>query len=536
MKKFLSILLCGVMALTLAACGSNEASTSNSAILMSENDLLSLDSSQASDGTALEVIQAFTDGLYGYEADGTIALALADSVDVSEDGLTYTFTLKDASWSNGTAVTANDFVYAWRRALSEGSDYSYLFGGGGANIKNAKAIINDGADVTTLGVTAIDDKTLQVELESSCAFFEALLAFPPFFPLNEEFVESCGDQYATSVDNLLSCGAFTLTSWEIGTKVVMAKNESYYDVEDVQIDEITLNLAQDQSAAAMQFDSGELDYCIISSALVDSYKDSEYYDTINKGTMWYLYVNFENEYLANENIRKGLSAAIDRVDLCDNILKDGSSAATGFVPAELTTNSDGTDFATVCGDLLAEYEVDYNLEKAQEYIDAGLAELGVDEITITMLYGTDETIDDVATYIEQAFSSLEGINFKLSATQKEGRVESQKSGDFDLSLSRWGPDYADASTYLDLLESEQTYNYGKYSSSTYDELINNARSETDKATREQYLMDANALVVEDMAIIPIFNQGQAILQSTTLSGIYHNACGTPYIFKYITKS
>lgn len=367
-------------------------------------------------------------------------------------------------------------------------------------------------------------------------FFEALLAFPPFFPLNEEFVESCGDQYATSVDNLLSCGAFTLTSWEIGTKVVMVKNESYYDEEDVQIDEITLNLAQDQSAATMQFDSGELDYCIISSSLVDSYKDSEYYDTINKGTMWYLYVNFDNEYLANENIRKGLSAAINRVDLCDNILKDGSSAATGFVPAELTTNSDGADFATACGDLLAQYEVDYDMDKAQEYIDAGLAELGVDEITITMLYGTDETIDDVATYIEQAFSSLEGINFKLSATQKEARVESQKSGDFDLSLSRWGPDYADASTYLDLLESDQTYNYGNYSSQTYDELINNARSESDKATHEQYLMEANALVVEDMAIIPIFNQGQAILQSSSLSGLFHNACGTPYIFKYVTKS
>ncbi len=538
MKKVLTAMLCCAMAFTLAACSSGSDASAD-VVVMSENDLMSLDSSQATDGTSFEVIAAFKDGLYGYAEDGSLTLMLADSVEVSDDLLTYTFTLKDASWSNGTAVTANDFVYALQRCISVGSEYAFLLGEQGANIVNAEAAIAGEVDVSEIGVTAVDDKTLVFELATPCGFFDKLLAFPTFFPINEEFAEECGDSYATSVDNLLFCGAFELTTWDLNSQVVLTKNENYYDADVVQVNSVTINLAQDQSAAALQYDSGELDYCVISSSLVDTYSDNEGYSTINNGYLWYLYVNFENEYLANENIRKGLSAAIDRADLCDNILKDGSSPAGGFVPAELTTNSDGTDFAEACGDLLAANEIDYNLEKAQEYIDAGLEELGVDSISITLLYGTDEGVNDCATYLEQAFNALDGVDLTLVATQKQSRINSyQKDGDFDLSLTRWGPDYADSTTYLNNLETSQigNNNYGKYSNSDYDELMELARNEGDAATRESYLMEANNILMEDVAVIPIFEQGQAVLQSSSLSGLVHNAVGTPYIFKYVTKS
>ncbi|MCD7809680.1 MAG: peptide ABC transporter substrate-binding protein [Erysipelotrichaceae bacterium] len=538
MKKVLSAMLCCAMAFTLAACSSSSDASAD-VVVMSENDLMSLDSSQATDGTSFEVIAAFKDGLYGYAEDGSLTLMLADSVEVSEDLLTYTFTLKDATWSNGTAVTANDFVYALQRCISVGSEYAFLLGEQGANIVNAEAAIAGEVDVSEIGVTAVDDKTLVFELATPCGFFDKLLAFPTFFPINEEFAEECGDSYATSVDNLLFCGAFELTTWDLNSQVVLTKNENYYDADVVQVNSVTINLAQDQSAAALQYDSGELDYCVISSSLVDTYSDNEGYSTINNGYLWYLYVNFENEYLANENIRKGLSAAIDRSDLCDNILKDGSSPASGFVPAELTTNSDGQDFAEACGDLLAANEIDYNLEKAQEYIDAGLEELGVDSISITLLYGTDEGVNDCATYLEQAFNALDGVDLTLVATQKQSRINSyQKDGDFDLSLTRWGPDYADSTTYLNNLETSQigNNNYGKYTNADYDELMELARNEGDAATRESYLMEANNILMEDVAVIPIFEQGQAVLQSSSLSGLVHNAVGTPYIFRYVTKS
>ncbi len=537
LRKVLTALVCCAMAVALTACGGSS-SSDTSVTIMSENDLMSLDSSLATDGTSFNVISAITDGLYGYAKDGTLELALADSVVVSDDQLTYTFTLKDATWSNGTAVTANDFVYAWRRAITNSSEYAFLLGTQGACIKNAQSVMDNGGDVTTIGVTAQDDKTLVVELEATCGFLDKLLAFPTFFPINEEFCEEQGDQYAKSVDNLLSCGAFKLDSWEIGTNVKFSKNEDYWDADTVQIGELTINLAQDQSAAALQFDDGSLDYCIITSSLVDQYKDKDTYSTINNGFLWYLFVNFEDENLANLNIRKGLSAAIDRVDLCDNILKDGSSAATGFVPAELCKTTDGTDFAEACGDLLATNEISYDATKAQEYINAGLKELGKKSIDVSMVYGTDESIDTVATYLEQAFNKLEGVNFKLVPTQKQSRINTyQRNGDFQLSLTRWGPDYADSTTYLNNMEKSQwgNNNYGHFYNADYDELMSNARTATDSATRDSYLLKANGVLMENVAIIPIFSQGQAVLTNSSLTGLVHNAAGTPYIYKYLTK-
>ncbi|MCD8018656.1 MAG: peptide ABC transporter substrate-binding protein [Clostridiales bacterium] len=550
-KKVISVLLCGALALSLCACGSSsdsESSTgsasssssgSKSVTIMSENDLMSLDSGIATDGTSFEVVSAFTDGLYGYAADGTLELALAESIDISDDALTYTFTLREATWSNGVAITADDFVYAWKRVITESSEYAFLLGEQGANIVGAEDAYTGGGSVDDMGVTAVDEKTLVVELASPCGFFDKLLAFPTFFPINEEFCEEQGDQYATSTDAVLSCGAFILDTWELGTKVVLTKNEDYWDADTVQIDELTINLSQEQSAAALQFDSGELDYCIISSSLVDTYSSTDEYSTINNGFLWYLFVNFENEYLQNENIRKGLSAAIDRVDLCDNILKDGSTPAVGFVPTELSTNSDGTDFAESCGDLLAAYEIDYDIDKAQEYINAGLAELGVDSIDISMVYGTDEGVDTTATYLQQAFSNLEGINFSLVATEKQSRINVYlKNGDFDICLTRWGPDYSDPTTYLNSMEKSQwtSNNYGHYYNEEYDALMESARSETDAEAREVILEEANGLLMEDVAIIPIFQQGQAILTSSSISGLLHNAAGTPYIYKYLTKN
>lgn len=533
MRKLWKGLVAIVLAITLVGCGSSE-ENSNGITVMFENDLQSLDSSLATDGASLGIIRAFTDGLYATSEDGTLQLALAESEDVSEDGLTYTYTLKEAYWSNGDQVTAGDFVYAWRRVIDEKSEYAYLLGTSGANIKNAQDVIDNEGDSSTIGITAVDDTTLVIELDSPCAFLKTLLAFPTFFPLNETYVEEQGDQYAKSASNLLSNGAFKIDDWEIGTKVSLVKNEDYYDADVVEIDSLTINLAQDQSAAALQFDNGELDYCIISSSLVDTYKDTDEYSTISNGFLWYLYVNFENEYLANENIRKGLSAAIDRVDLCDNILKDGSSPATGFVASETYTTVDGLDFAIADGDLLEVYEIDYNLEKAQAYIDAGLEELDEDEINLSLVYGTDESVDTVATYLEQALNALKGVNLTLIATQKQARISNyQATGEFDLSLTRWGPDYEDPTTYLTLLQKDQwdNYNYGHYYNATYDELLENARTELDAETRENYLLEANQIAVSEVAVIPIFEQGQAVLTSSRITGLIHTING--YSYKYV---
>jgi oligopeptide transport system substrate-binding protein len=540
--KFLKTLLAAALSLgLLAGCGSSSDSSGKSVTVMADNDLLSMSSTIATDGTAFEVIQAYCDGLYGYNEDGSIGLALAEKETVSDDKLTYTYTLRDATWSNGEAVTANDFVYAWRQLIVQASEYAFLLGEQGLNVANGDKLYQQEdvteADLETLGVKAVDEKTLEVTLATPCGFVGELLSFPVFFPINEAFAEEKGDQYALTVDNILSCGAFTVSSWETGSKVVLQKNENYWDADAVSIDTLTINLAQDASAAAVQFDNGEEDFCIINSSLVDKYADTEEYKTLDGGFLWYLFVNFENSDLANLNIRKGLSAAINRQDLVENILKDGSTAAVGYTPTGLATSPSGTDFAEDCGDLLAKYGISYDATKAQEYIDAGLKELGKTSINISMTYGTDESIDDVATYLEKAFSGLNGINFSLNATQKKARINDyQKSGNFDLSLTRWGPDFADPTTYLNNMEKSQwtNNNYGHYYNETYDKLMADSRLETDTTKRWENLVEANDILMQEVAIIPIFQKNVAVLQNTKLSGLISNSVGTPYIFKYLT--
>lgn len=541
MKKLKALVAACLAVTMLAGCGGS--GSSNSVTVMSELDIMSMDSALATDGQSFSMIQAIIDGLYGYDKDGKLVPALVEKETVSKDGLTYTFTLKDAKWSNGDAVTANDFVYSWKRIIKSASEYAFFLGGQALNLVNGEKLYkkSDASDkeLDTLGVKAIDDKTLEVKLAAPCGFIHELLAFPVLFPINEKFAEEKGDQYALTAENLLSCGAFKVDTWEQKSKINFVKNPDYYDADAVTIDNLTVNLKQDQAAAAVQFDNGELDFCTINSSLVDKYKDSESFKSLDGGFLWYLFVNFTSKDMANLNIRKGLSAAINREDFATNVLKDGSVAAKSFVPAKLATSTDGKDFTEDCGDLIKKNGVDFNLEKAQAYIDAGLKELGKDSITVRMVYGTDESpADQVATYLENSFKKLKGVKLKLIATEKKSRINDyQAKQDFDLSVTRWGPDFADPTTYLNNMEKSQwnSNNYGHYYNATYDSKMAAARKEVDLKKRWNILKECNGILMEDQAIIPIFQKNIAVLQNPNLTGLIDNPVGTPYVYKYLVK-
>ena len=235
LTKITALILCLTLVLTVGSFAVAEGE--NVLKVHIETEVESLDPQVATDGTSFEVIANFTDGLYQIAADGSAIPALAAETVVSEDGLTYTFTIRDdANWSNGDPVTADDFVFAWQRATDPdfASEYSYMMTDIGL-IKNASAINAGEMAVEELGVTAIDEKTLQVELESPVSFFTSLMYFPTFYPVNRAFCESCGDSFATSPETVLSCGAFVLTSYEpAATSFSLAKNPDYYDADRVQ--------------------------------------------------------------------------------------------------------------------------------------------------------------------------------------------------------------------------------------------------------------------------------------------------------------
>ena len=542
MKKLFSLLACTMMAISLTGCGSSGSSSKNVFNFASELDIISLDSTKANDGMSFNAIHAFTDGLMGRDKDGNTSNALAESYEVSDDGLTYTFKLKDAKWSNGDPVTANDFVYSWRKIIQEAGNYAYMLGTDGAGVKNADKLMADqeagktldDKAMETLGITAKDDKTLVIELENPCPFFLDLMTFPCYYPQNEKFVEEQGKNYATSAETTLSNGAYKLTAWEKGSKATFEKNNDYYNADAVKLEELNMLLVQDPKTAAMNFDSKANDYCTINSELVDKYKTTENFKQIPEGYLFYLQINFKNEDLANANIRKALSYAINRQDFTDNVLKDGSLPAAGFVPTKLSTGPDGKDFRET-----ADKYTDYNLEEAQKYFDAGLKELGKDSIDLRLLYGTDESpMDTMAEYLQNAFSKLNGLNIEMVATTKNDRIYTkQRNGEFDVSLTRWGPDFSDPITYLNLLLTGNTNNYGKYSSAAFDQAMDNAKkSASNPEKRWDYLIEAEKIAMEDYAFIPVFEKGSAVLQSQKVKNLIQKPVGVPYDFTYVAVS
>lgn len=539
MKKLLSMLLCAMMAVSLTGCGGGSDSGSTYTF-SSELDIKNLDSSDADDGCSFTAMHACIDGLMGLDKDGNVTNALAEKYEVSDDGLTHTFTLRDAKWSNGDPVTANDFVYAWHRIFKKVGNYYYMFGSGIASIQGAQELCDKldneetltDEDINAMGVEAVDDKTLVVKTTVPVSFFDELMTFPCFYPINEKFCEEKGDSYAKSADNVLSNGAFVMTNWEPGSVAEFEKNEDYWNAKNVKIDNLVMKLVQDPEVAAQSFQAGETDFAPISSDLVDKYKNEKTFKLVNEGYLFYIQINFENSDLANKNVRKALSLAIDRDDFCENKLKDGSTAASGFVPTGLSISPDGKDFRDEAGTYTS-----YNVDEAQKALDAGLAELGKSEITISLTYGTDESpMDVLATYLQNAFSKLKGLKIEMVATTKQDRIyNKQANGDFDISVTRWGPDYGDPTTYLTMGITGNSNNYGKWSNAEYDKLMDEVAVETDVNARWQKMIQAEKILCEDYCYIPVFEKGTATLQNQDVKGLVIRPVGVPYTFNYVEK-
>ena len=518
----------------LAGCGSK--TDTDTFRFANDTDIVGMDSTVVDDAMSFNAITAITDGLTTVDVKGNTIPGIAKSWDVSNNGLTYTFHLRDAKWANGDDVTAQDFVYSWHRIIKNAGNYAYMLGSEGASIKNADSLIDLGTTATdeqlnTLGIKATDDKTVVVDLEKNVPYFVGLMSFPCYFPQNQKFVEKCGKNYATKPEYILGNGAYKMTKWIKGNKATFTKNDKYYDAKSVKTKNLEMYLVQDPKTAAQNFDNGKVDYATINSTLVDKYKGKDTFKAIREGYLAYLICNFKADTTANKNLRHALSYAINRKDLCDNILKDGSQPATGFVPAQLCKSPSGKDFREESGKY-----VDYDVKKAQEYLDAAKKELGTDTITVDLLYGTDESpMDTFAEYLQGSFTKLKGLKVNMVATVKKDRIYNREaSGNFQIACTRWAPDYADPTTFLNVLASSNSNNYGKWENSQYNSLLKQAQNETDVNKRWNELLEAEKVMMDDMPNIPVVQTGTAALQAKNVKGLVHNTVSTPYVFKYVT--
>ena len=506
--------------------------SSKTVTVVSSLDVISMDTAIATDGTSFIAQTMCLAGLMELDANQNPIPDLAESYTVSDDGLVYTFKIRDdANWANGDPVTAADFVYGWQRVVDPeiASEYNWMMET--ANIVNGNCYDPDsGLTKEDLGVKALDEKTFEVTLTKPTGFFLSLLAFPVFFPANQAFVESCGDQYALSVDNMLSCGPYVFSSWTAGYSYEFDLNEAYWDYDNYvaknTAEKVVFRVIADTQTSLLEYDSGNLQTVILSGEQVNANKDAEGYTSKLTGYLYYLLLNINNSSntdLQNSNIRHALSFALDRETIAA-ALNDGSVAAEGIVPFALAGNPDtGADFRADSGKL-----VSYDLDEAKELYAAGVAELGHD-VTIELLYGTDEG-DSVIKAAEQIQFYLEEVGFtvNLNGKPKKERLQLQKDHTFEISLTRWGPDYGDPQTYMDLfLSSNTSNNQGGWASAAYDEDVLKAESgEVDSLERWNLFVDAEKILVEDEAgVIPVFQAGGAMLISPSISGIEFHSAG-----------
>ena len=565
-RKMLALLMVSMMTIGLMGCGSGTAATATSAAsgeaaqaagsdasgsaqagtsdlnVMLETPVESLDPQQATDGTSFEVIADYTDGLMQMDADGKSVPAIAESYDVSTDGLTYTFHLrKDAKWSNGDPVTAADFVFGWQRAVdpSVASEYAYMLSDIG-QVKNAAEIIAGKKDKAELGVKAVDDTTLEVDLVAPVSYFASLMYFPTFYPVNQKFFETCADTYGTSPETTLSDGAFVLDSYEpAATQFHLTKNADYYDAQRVKLAGLNCEVIQDSQQALMSYQTGTLDMTLVNGEQVDQVKDDPAFKAVGAGYLWYVSPNIAKvPELANQNIRMALTMAIDRASIATGVLKDGSTPTFTAVPPQFATGPDGSDFSadqTKFADVCA-----FDAAKAADYWNKGLQELGKTSISLDMTVDADDAPQKVAQVLKEEWEQeLPGLTVNLVIEPKKQRVQDLQDGNFQLGLTRWGPDYADPMTYLGMWVTNNSNNYGLWSNKDYDDMIAECTTgdlAMDAQGRWTKLFDAEKLVMDNAVIFPIYTQCNAEMVSTKVTGVAFHPVALNRVYKDAVKS
>lgn len=500
--------------------------------LVATGDLTTMSSLGSVDALAVTAMNSVFEGLYRIGPENTPIPGMAESHEVSEDGTVYTFKIrKDAVWSNGTPVTAHDFEYAWKRAINLETQaiYSYLM----LDIKNAANVQTEEdplyGKVEEIGIKAINDGTLEVQLNAPIPYFISLTTYAPFFPLNKEFTESQGDQYALEAENMIYNGPFMMESWQHGQGWTFVKNESYWDKDTVKLTKITQKIVKDTATAVNLYEAGEIDTAELSSEYVAQYKDSPEYSTFLKPNTYFIRMNHENKYLSNLNIRKAIDMAWDKQGFADVILQDGSIPAYYLVPQGLSTDDKGNDFRDGNGDMNKT-----NIELAKETWATGLKELGVDQVKLEFLTYDRAESKKAAEFIKnQLETNLEGLELTINMQPNKQKLALEGAVDFDLDYGGWGPDYQDPMTYIELFESTAYYNQSNYKNEKVDALIKQAKTTSNVTERWELMQQAEKLMMEDVAFAPTFQKGLSRLTKPYVKNLYEHPFSADISYKWV---
>ncbi|MFS0558662.1 peptide ABC transporter substrate-binding protein [Brevibacillus sp. 179-C9.3 HS] len=453
-----------------------------------------LDPAMAEDEAMFSVMHTMFDGLVRLGPDGKVQPSIAQKIDVSDDMKTYTFHLREAKWSNGDPVTAHDFEYAWKRALDPETDstYSYLL----YSIKNAEKAYTGKAKLEEVGVKAIDAKTLRVELEQPTPYFTELTVAPIFYPVNKKLDEKnqgWSREAATHVGN----GPFKLVSAD-KEKITVVKNDLYWDQAAVKLDKLEFTVIQDENTQLHLFDNNESDWAgaPFGSLPVDALPASKYQKILQTkpvaGVYWYKF-NTEQAPFTNAKIRKAFAYAMNRQEI-DDVLQDGVQIpATGALPLTMNLKKDG-------------YFKDNDQETAKKLLAEGMKESGMTKLPpITLSYNKSEHHRLIAETIQKQWKQALGVDVTLNEQEWKVFLEDVNNGKYQIARTGWHADYNDPSNYLELFkEKDGISNDTGWENKKYQELLNQSVTEKDPEKRKQLLAQAEAILMEEMPVAPVY--------------------------------
>lgn len=529
-----------VASFTLSACGhdNSQQATTKPAVKQVLNwsapaEIATLDSATVSESNSAEFINNSMEGLFRLKNNKAYP-ALAKKTTVSNDGMTYTFDLrKNTKWSNGDTLTADDFVFAWQKAVDPktAAAGSYLFSG----IQNADDIAAGKKAPDTLGVKANGPYQLVVTLERKLPYFKLLAGDPRLFPQDRKVVEKLGEKYGTSAKTTVFNGPYTLKGWNgsnLNWKLV--KNENYWDKKHVKMQTINVMVNKSTSTAYNLYQQGKLDYTPLSAEQAKQLKGTKGYRVLHPARSEYIEYNLDKKEFKNKKIRQALAYAIDRKQLASSVIGSGALPLTNFVPRGLDS-LDGKDFATLAKTKVG---VTYNKELAKKLLKEGLKELNEDKFEFTLLArdtdGAKKEAEFVQSQIEQA---LPQVSVTVRSMPGKTIIEQARKGNFEAQLTGWLADFADPINFLDVETLSNPTNMGGYASPEYNHLVNLAET-TDalnKPKRFEDMVKAAKLLNEDQPVVPLVQMGEPELLRPTVKGMVQNSAGLTNDFKYAYK-
>lgn len=505
-------------ALLLAGCGQNSSQSKKKELTwVQQSNMTTMDISKVTDQIGAQTLNNSNEGLLRMAEHNRVIPGVAKNYTVSKDGKTWTFNLRHSKWSDGTPVTAKDFVYSWRRTVNPktAGQYAYIF----MNIKNAAKINAGKLSPTKLGVRADGNYRLVVTLKKPQSYFKYLVADVEFFPQKASTVKKYGQKYGTTSKAMVYNGPFKMTGWT-GTNDTwhLVKNPRYWNAKQIKLDKINFRVIKTPETFLNEYQDNKVQVTPLSGQQVKQYRTNKDYVLRSNAATWYLEMNqHKYKFFRNVNIRKALSLTIDRKQFTGKVLADGSMPAKGFVAADMSTRN-GQDYAD------AAYEkgaVASNLALAKKYWAKGLKQTGKKSVSFNLMADDTDAGKKTTEYLQSRFTKLPGLKITNQNIPYKTRLARSQDGQFDMVVTEWIADFPDPITFLQLMQSNNAYNNGPWQNKTYDKLTTDAEGKDANrpAARWQDMVKAGKLLANQEGVIPLYQQAQPQLVKSDVKGI-----------------